>query len=568
MKKNNRPQTIQTENIVEEFQPSQSSTLSPKNKSYEIIDFVLLALLAMALVFLRSKFLKIPMERDEGVYILFGKQLLEGKIPYIDFFDTRLPLLYYVYGFVALFGTTLAQTATVFMVVQLITTWLIYWIAKNAMGRVGAFVAAFSYIFLSLAPTLNGFARQSEHFVNLFVVVGLYFLFQIKEIPTKKIISAGLFLCLAMMVKHNAVTVLIFGGLYLLIEFYNPEKFLDQRLIKAILLFSAGVLGVIIVLFGSIMLRGATNEMFYWAFVHSGLYASRVGFSDGLSLFENNMTRFLNEGYDVFFYTSLLGLLLIWLTKISSKAKLQWSLLYLFAFLAIVPGFQFYAHYFLMWVLVMAFFVGWAVVGLRDMIEEYIPQVPSKLQAIIPIILFISGFAWHFSNLKQYYLTPKYTQILRSAYGANPFPESVEIADYLKQHIQKGEALGVFGSEQQLFLYTDTKPASKHTIMYHLVSDSTRTEKTAIWQKEYIKEVEDAKPNYFVRVDQGTSLMRDTKSPILIFNWLDNYLNQNYERVGVVDIFSDGTVYKWDTEASNYKPQSTEVIYVMKRKKQ
>ena len=44
------------------------------------------------------------MDRDSGVFIYTGKQVLDGKIPYLDVWDHKGPLLYYINAFGLLLG--------------------------------------------------------------------------------------------------------------------------------------------------------------------------------------------------------------------------------------------------------------------------------------------------------------------------------------------------------------------------------------------------------------------------------------------------------------------------------
>ena len=46
-------------------------------------------------------------------------------------------------------------------------------------------------------------------------------------------------------------------------------------------------------------------------------------------------------------------------------------------------------------------------------------------------------------------MTP--VEVCRMMYGANPFPESYPIAEYLKEHTSAGDRIAVIGSEPQIF---------------------------------------------------------------------------------------------------------------------
>src|ERR1044071_2696036 len=97
------------------------STLKIGNRTFsftqeEKICYALLALLIIIVVMIRTNFLNIPYERDEGGYSYYGKLLLEGKTPYKDFYEQKLPGIFYFYAFmVSIFGSTVKGMHTGFI---------------------------------------------------------------------------------------------------------------------------------------------------------------------------------------------------------------------------------------------------------------------------------------------------------------------------------------------------------------------------------------------------------------------------------------------------------------------
>ena len=49
--------------------------------------------------------------------------------------------------------------------------------------------------------------------------------------------------------------------------------------------------------------------------------------------------------------------------------------------------------------------------------------------------------------------------------------------------------------------------------------------------------------------------------------WMQTYMQQNYDRVGIAD-GPDHVNYVWGDAAKTYQPRTTKVIYVLKRKGQ
>ena len=85
-------------------------------------------------------------------------------------------------------------------------------------------------------------------------------------------------------------------------------------------------------------------------------------------------------------------------------------------------------------------------------------------------------------------------------------------------------------------------------------------------QKEMIREVETAKPEYLVFVGVPTSWLKKPHSNPLVFNWINSYLTEFHERIGIIDIVSNThTVYLWEEKSKNYIPQSNCNLLVFKR---
>ncbi|MBK7819009.1 MAG: hypothetical protein IPJ60_16840 [Sphingobacteriaceae bacterium] len=66
-----------------------SKTIIVSNE--DLICTGLLFVLVFIVHSIRTNFAGIPFERDEGIYSYFGKLVLEGKVPYKDFYEVKFP---------------------------------------------------------------------------------------------------------------------------------------------------------------------------------------------------------------------------------------------------------------------------------------------------------------------------------------------------------------------------------------------------------------------------------------------------------------------------------------------
>ncbi len=150
-------------------------------------------------------------------------------------------------------------------------------------------------------------------------------------------------------------------------------------------------------------------------------------------------------------------------------------------------------------------------------------------------------------------------------YGLNPFPESIQIADYIKSHTNKNDRIAVIGSEPQIYFYADRLSATGYIYTYGLMED----QKYALtMQREMIHEIESTKPKYMVIVGISVSWLRNPNSKTLIFDWCSRYTQEYYKEVGLIDIASpDWTDYYWDRDVRGKSPNSNCFLFVLERKR-
>jgi hypothetical protein len=136
-----------------------------------------LGIILLLATVIRLQFIKIPMERDEGQYAYYGMLLLEGKVPFVDFGESKLHGIYYTYAFLELiFGKTLSGLHVAFLFVNLLTIWLVYHIGKLLASDVAGLLSAGAFALISMAAGLSGYTVQSEHLVALFVSISVLML--------------------------------------------------------------------------------------------------------------------------------------------------------------------------------------------------------------------------------------------------------------------------------------------------------------------------------------------------------------------------------------------------------
>jgi hypothetical protein len=106
------------------------------------------------------------------------------------------------------------------------------------------------------------------------------------------------------------------------------------------------------------------------------------------------------------------------------------------------------------------------VSGLAEWLTRIAPRWPAGL---LTVLLVAGGAAQSFWLDRAVFFELSPAQACRRIYGANPFPESMEIARFLREHTAPDARLVVFGSEPQILFCADRRSATPFLYVYPLV---------------------------------------------------------------------------------------------------
>ena len=137
-----------------------------------LLIFVLLALLTAAVLAQANPFLTIP-NPDGGFNLFAGSEILKGRLPYVDFWDTKGPAIYYLNALGLYLGHGLRWGMFGFEFVSVLTSFVLLFSRMRRQWGVGA--AAFGVIvaMVGLNSVLNS-GNLTEEYSLLFNSIALY----------------------------------------------------------------------------------------------------------------------------------------------------------------------------------------------------------------------------------------------------------------------------------------------------------------------------------------------------------------------------------------------------------
>ncbi|MGB9081809.1 MAG: glycosyltransferase family 39 protein [Desulfuromonadaceae bacterium] len=528
----------------------------------QYVPYILLAIVLGFVLFVRIRLLQAPMERDEGEYAYMGQLLLKGIPPYVNAYTMKLPGVSFVYAlFMALFGQTTAGIHMGLLVVNSISIYLVFLLARRVLDKDAAVISCATYAVLSLSQSVYGVFAHATHFVVLFSLAGfLLLLHYIDRGRLFALCASGVCFGLAFIMKQHSVLMICCAFLYLVWHGWKKPVGSRKKLLVACVIFLSGTIipYALVVLY--VLKAGVLGKFWFWTVKYAREYVSEQTLEQGWNNFAKTFKRIVEPQMP--FWLLAGGGLAALFTKQGSKTDRLFILgLFFFSFLSICPGLYFREHYFILLLPAVALMVGAAARTAGHFLSSL--QM-GRFQQFIPVLLLITAVAYGIYHERNYYFFFEPQQVTRSTYGPSPFNEAVQVARYIKEHTSADDRIAVLGSEPEIFFYADRLSATRHIYMYGLMEKQSFAVQM---QSEMIREIEMAKPKYIVMVNLPSSWGEPPFFSRTIIEWGEKYAAEQYDVVGVIDIVDfDTTHYLWDDKATGYVPISDVFLSVLKRK--
>ena len=449
-------------------------------------------------VFIRLRLLELPLERDEGEFAYMGQLMLQGIPPYLISYNMKLPGIYSAYALIMLlFGQSAAGIHLGFIIINVATIILVFLIAARLFNHFTGFVAGASFAILSLSPTVLGTSAHATHFVMLPALGGLLIMLaSTKSGKAKYIFWSGILLGLSFLMKQPGIFFIIFASLYILFNSFRSPNYSLHLLLKQESVFLLGAIIPFAITCGILYYLGVFEKFWFWTFSYASQYVSLTSPSEALKIFLDHSAKVIGNFY-LLWGIAILGIGFLLGGKIDRTRGIFVLGLLVFSFLAVCPGFYFREHYFILLLPAVSLLIGIGIDGVKKSILSMHP----KLQ-IVPILLFIAALVPGVFHYRLFFFEWTPYQACRAIYVPNPFPESIEVARYIKTHSQKEDKIAVFGSEPQIYFYANRHSATGYIYTYGL----TENQPLALqMQKEMVEEVEKAKPYYLIYVNVSQS---------------------------------------------------------------
>jgi hypothetical protein len=523
-------------------------------------------IVAIAVVFaayVRLRVAGVPLERDEGEYAYAGQLILQGVPPYVLAYNMKFPGTYYMYSVLMLvFGQTAWGIHVGLLCVSTVSTALLFALGRRVAGVWVAAAAASLFAIFTVDRWLMGVFAHATHFVVLFALAGLWQLDRALESRSaRSFVIAGVSFGLAILMKQPGAA---FFVLAIALIVWHDRRAAGRPLreaVRPIALLTAGGALPFAALLAVLWWNGALGKFWFWTFEYARAYATQTPLSAATAMLAYAL-KIVGQAAWPFWVLAGAGFLLLRLVAWPKKTRVWLTALALVSTLAILPGYVFRQHYFLLVAPAAALLAGIALVSIGRLAALALPRVAANGLAVV-LGLTIAGS--YVMTEREYLFSMTDTELSRSLYDVNPFVEAPAIGAYLREHTAPTDRIGVLGSEPELLFYAQRTSASGHIYTYPFFEPQPYAKEMAA---EMVSEIESAQPPYIVYVATASSwtTVSQARNNPEVRAWAKSFSSSCYDVVGIADISRTGTSMVWDAEAAGYQPSGTSIVYVMRRK--
>jgi Dolichyl-phosphate-mannose-protein mannosyltransferase len=509
--------------------------VAPSGKSwttYWCVGALLVVMLFFAIVRMRLR--DIPLERDEGEFAYVGQLMLQGIPPYKIASNMKLPGTYAAYAaMMAVFGETTSGIRIGLILVNAVTTILVFLLAKYLYGSVSGAVAGITYSFLSCRPGVLGLYAHATHFVVLAALAGvLLLLYAIDTGRTGLFFGSGVCYGLAFVMKQPGILFFVFAGLYWLWREWKRPFPWRNAAVRA-----GALLAGLVLPFGLTCLilfrAGVFSSFRFWTWSYAREYGSMTTLREAWPMLRASLPWVVRPF--VIWEIVAVGLAApLWSRCARAHGRFMASF-FLFSVLAVCPGLYFRPHYFILLLPAAALCTGIGVSAAQRALRE---RQFGRLVVWLPVLYFAVVFAISVRGQYKTYFHLDPVSLNTKIFDRDPFLEAVAVGNYIKAHSSEQDTIGVFGSEPEICFYAGRHCASSYLYTYPLMEKQKYSEQM---RRDMMQQVRDERPKFLVYADVarswGTPATLEENRGFLETAWV--YAHGNYELADQVAVSGD-----------------------------
>lgn len=510
---------------------------------------VVLGVLCFAIV-LRLPSLTQPLGPDQGVMAVIGSGVLEGKIPYRDFWEMGSPAIFFTYALVfKLFGTTMAAIPIADILISLITTLLIYLLCRSVWNKQVGYISALLFTFFSNGVRLGmhsggdiafgtfWYILQRESCLMPLITAAFLLVLRSEKIESHfwKYILPG-FLC-GLSFVYKFPSLIFFACIVVYVNraiFLNRNSALFKKLIikNITLLIGFSLALVPFILFFTI--KGVFKEMtdIIFGYVSSVYGQMHHSFSVVISTGLRRTFFLAQENYILWIFFLAAPMYIFFNDR--KKEHLLLAAWAIASIIYVISHREFFGYHYLVTLPPFAILAGYGIyttvgpkLNLRILFTTEIHKTIIIFILLANIFTFTALIHAHYTKFI-FFVTKKITrEEYYSYFNAFPkhdfsFPSDYQISSYIKENTNPDELIYVLGGiEGVIYFLSERKSPSRFVFSWIIFYFAHGKVKEAeIYRQELLNDLKTKPPKYLITVKSLESFKE--------FNNIYTYLNKNY----------------------------------------
>jgi hypothetical protein len=445
------------------------------------------------------------------------------------------------------------------LAVHLATLAVLFCVARKFLDLCGAAVATAAYALMTLSAAYLGLAAHATHFVLLPALLGIWMLLRLETGGRLSgFLGCGSLFGAAFLMKQPGMVFGCFGGLYLA-WLLHGWKMTRREALARLGLYALGCLLPFLAVCAWLTIAGVFPQFWFWTISYASQYVTTLSLKEGIECAQRTIAPIL-QAAPLLWIMAGLGLACLVLTRWAWNTRLFLGGFLVFSFLGVCPGLYFREHYFILLVPAVALFAGLAVSWIGRWLAGrnsalWLCHLPLVLAAAVCAQSLVADRAVLFS------LPPRLA--CRAVYGNEPFPESLDVADYIQRNSRKDQPIVVIGSEPEIYFYAHRHSSTSQIYTYPLMEPQPFARQM---QEDMIRQIERNPPQFLVFVSIPTSWLRKPDSSLLLLDWAGGYVQKNMRQVGLIQFTGPQTTEAvWGPGAAATPLRSTDFVSVFVR---
>ena len=555
--------------------------------------WLIVALTVLFALTVRVRLRDMPLERDEGEYAYAGQIILHGLAPYKAAYTMKLPGTYAAYALsMVLFGQTPAGIHFGLALVNGASIVLMFLLGRMLLDEAAGVAAAVAFALLSLSPSILGLAAHATHYVVLAALAGILSLLRAEArrqdeqremaqreagLEEEKPLAAatltsilmlffvsGLCFGLAFLMKQHGIFFGLCGMLYLLWtrlgqgiigssrrdrfkrEIRSPSRRQAQNLglLRDAGVFALGGLipyGVTCLI---LLWAGAFPSFVFWTITYAAKYASATPLVNGPDVLRVAVKAVIGPNM-LLWILPCVGAWVLWIEeRLETVAKSSRDRNLISAREGVEISCPRFFVTALLFCSLASVSVGLSLppalfhpppasTGAADrncrQSRSPCPAAPHHGRNVprpgYPRIVWNRlgqrshrqrlGLVWYGNRRRR-----------TDVYGSTLFTEATRAANFIRTNSPPDARIAVVGSEPEIYFYARRRAATGYLYMYPLMEKQPFALKM---QQQMMQEIERARPEFVVYVDDEYSWLKRPDSRRNIFDWWKDYWGKNLD---------------------------------------